>query len=435
MSMNKMRVMFFLALIFVVGITVHAQTDCSSQTADEWLQIGIEHFLAFESGSYEFEEAIVAFDCAIELGVESAELYAVLGFAHHLVGEYPEAVANYTRSIELDDQLSVAYLNRAESNLIMNNIDETIPADFLRWIELEATDTINSTLDEILQNGNLAFVEGTVYRLPFDGVAGQLFSVAALSDDLADPLIVLVAPDGTPLIGDDDSGVNLNSVIRNYTLPVSGEYTLVVSQAGAAGTGEFELAVLVNDELLSTNPDNPAIQDSFVVYNLYIGDTAEVFTTEGDRLNLRSGPGTNYEIIDRLERGEYVTLLDGVYKNEDDDGYAWWLIRTDDGTVGWAVERVVTEQTLQLALMPGEDAYVTSGEDLLNVRGEPTRSSDVAFQLEDGVLVTLLDEAPVTANNLRWWHIRDAEGREGWAVDRIGIERTLVPVREFPNGL
>jgi tetratricopeptide (TPR) repeat protein len=433
--MNKTRIMLLLALVFVVGFTVNAQTGCSTKTADEWTQTGIEHFLAFESGSYEFEEAIVAFDCAVELGVESAEIYAVLGLAHHLVGEYPEAVASYTRAIELDDQLAPAYLNRAESNLLMNNIDETVPADFLRWIELEATDTITSTLDEILQNGNLAVVEGTVYRLTFDGVAGQLFSVAALSDDLADPLIVLVAPDGTPLIGNDDSGVNLNSVIRDYALTVSGEYTLVVSQAGAAGIGEFELAILMDEELRSTNPDNPAIRDSFVIYNLYIGDTAEVFTTAGDRLNLRSGPGTRYEIIDRLERGEYVTLLDGVYKNEDDDGYAWWLIRTSDGTVGWTVERVVTEQTLQLALMPGEDAYVTSGEDLLNVRESASRSSPVAFQLEDGVQVTLLDEEPVVADNLRWWHIRDAAGREGWAVDRIGIERTLVPTREFPNGL
>ena len=105
-----------------------------------------------------------------------------------------------------------------------------------------------------------------------------------------------------------------------------------------------------------------------------------------------------------------------------------------DGAEGWAVERVVEEQTLQLALIAGEDAYVTSGDELLNVRESASRSGAIAFQLEDGVQVTLL-EAPVTADDLRWWHIRDAEGREGWVVDRIGIERTLVPVREFPDGI
>ena len=96
---------------------------------------------------------------------------------------------------------------------------------------------------------------------------------------------------------------------------------------------------------------------------------------------------------------------------------------------------MVEEQTLQLALIAGEAAYVTSGDELLNVRETASRSGAVAFQLEDGVQVTLLDEEPVLADNFRWWHIRDAEGREGWAVDRIGIERTLVPVREFPDGL
>jgi SH3-like domain-containing protein len=428
--MNKMRVMLLLALIFVVGITAHAQTDCSSQTAEEWITAGDDHFVASE-----LEEAIAAYNCAAELGFINAQLYFNVGYAHYSLGEYEEAIAAFTQTIAEDDTFSAAFIDRAWANLRLNNIDATVHADFMRWIELEETDTVEMTLDEALQGGNLAIAEGTVYRLTFDAAAGQAFSVAALSPDPTDPLVVLVDPDGESLISDDDSGVNLNSVIRNYTLPVAGTYTLLISQAGAAGTGEVELAVMFDGVLRSTNPDNPSIRDTFVIYNLYIGDTAEVFTTAGDRLNLRSGPGTNYEIIDRLELGERVTLVDGPLKNEDGDGYAWWLIRTDDGTEGWAVERVVTEQTLQLALMSGEDAYVTGGEDLLNVRGEPTRSSDIAFQLEDGVQVTLLDEAPVTADNLRWWHIRDAEGREGWAVDRIGIERTLVPVREFPNGL
>ena len=51
----------------------------------------------------------------------------------------------------------------------------------------------------------------------------------------------------------------------------------------------------------------------------------------------------------------------------------------------------------------------------------------------DGELVTLLDEAPVVEGGLRWWHIQTADGSQGWAVDRIGVERTLAPAREFPN--
>jgi SH3-like domain-containing protein len=243
--------------------------------------------------------------------------------------------------------------------------------------------------------------------------------------------LVLLAPDGSVLISDDDGGINLDSVIRRYTLTETGSYTLVLGQAGAWGTGEVELAVYQDGEITSSNPGNPNVAFSFAAYYLYVGETAEVFTTGRDNLNLRSGPSTSYEIVDSLERGELVTLLEGPYKEA--GAYSWWRIRTSDGIEGYAVERVETEQTLQMALLTGEEALVTSAPDLLNVRGEPTRSSSIVFQLEDGDIVTLLDEAPVIADGLRWWHLRDAEGREGWAVDRIGIERSLAPLREFPT--
>lgn len=423
------RAVLVMVLLLMIGFSVYAQVDCSSQSGTEWSDSGLDLYF---DGAY--EEAITHFDCAIELGTISSPQYFRRAFAFYQLGQYAEAIDAFTVTIEYDETYSSAYIDRAWANLRLNNIDGTVHADFLRWIELEETDTITSTLDEALQNGNLAIAEGIVYRLTFEAEAGQVFGAAALTAESTDPLIVLVAPDGSPLISDDDSGVNLNSVIRSYTLPVSGTYTLVVSQAGAGGSGEIELAILLNDELRSTNPDNTRIRDSFIVYNLYINDTAEVFTTGGDRLNLRAGPSTNFKIIDRLEPRERVTLLDGPLKNEEGDGFAWWFIRTEDGIEGWAVERVVEEQTLQLALLASEDAYVTSGEDLLNVRETPSRSGSVVFQLEDGVQVTLLEE-PVVADNLRWWHIRDTAGREGWTVDRIGIERTLVPTREFPDGI
>jgi uncharacterized protein YgiM (DUF1202 family) len=428
--MLKIRLLLILALLFVVGLATQAQADCSTKTLEEWELSGAEFYSA---GQY--TEAIADFTCAIELGTQDAVIYFARAYSQYEQGLYAEAIVDFTSAIELDPEYSGAYIDRAWANLRLNNIDETVHADFLRWIELEATEDLPGTLDAALTVGNLPIEPGWVYRLTFDGQAGQEFGAAVLSADATDPLIVLVAPNGSALISDDDSGVNLNSVIRHYTLPETGTYALVISQAGASGTGLLELAVTMDGELRSSNAENTSIRDSFIVYNLYIDDVAEVFTTEGDRLNLRSGPGTNFEVIDQLERGELVTLLDGPLKNEDGDGFAWWLVRADDGTEGWAVERVVEEQTLQLALIAGEEAYVTSGDELLNVRETASRSGAVGFQLEDGVQVTLLDEAPVLADNFRWWHIRDAEGREGWAVDRIGIERTLVPVREFPDGL
>ena len=48
-----------------------------------------------------------------------------------------------------------------------------------------------------------------------------------------------------------------------------------------------------------------------------------------DRLNLRTGPGTWAEVIDKMWEGDYVAVIDGPT----DDG--WYQVRYD-GSVGWA---------------------------------------------------------------------------------------------------
>jgi uncharacterized protein YgiM (DUF1202 family)/Tfp pilus assembly protein PilF len=481
-----------LSLFTLLFGAAQAQELCGDKTADELRTEGHESYQEDD-----FETAVAYYSCAIELDPENAGLYNSRGNAYfyipnleaalddynrgielspyeayfyhnrgntyYLLEDYDLALADYARCIELDPRHERVYYRRAYLLIELGRYEEAIAdlnmqisivpdyaasylsrawaywyngdfalthADFYRWIELTESHTVENTLDNALANGNLHIEEAWVYRLSFEGQAGAAYSFAALSEDEIDPLLVLLSPDGTPIVSDDDGGSNLNSVIRRFTLPETGSYTLILGQAGGYGTGEIELVVNRESSISSTNPANPELAFSFANYFLYINETAEVFTTGGDHLNLRSEPSLDAEIIDRLALGNLVTLLEGPYK---EDGLAWWRVRSSAGIEGWAVERVDSEQTLQLALFVGEEVMVTSAPDLLNVRENPSTSSDVAFQLEDGAVVTLLEEAPVTADGYRWWHLRDAEGREGWAVDRIGIERTLAPAREFPT--
>jgi tetratricopeptide (TPR) repeat protein/uncharacterized protein YgiM (DUF1202 family) len=414
-----------------------------------------------------YSQAIEDFSTAGEIDPENFYVYYNLGIGYYYTGDYDLAIENLSEALELDTTNSEARLIRAAIYLEQGNFedafvdiqfvieadsnnayayilrawanvytgsDEAPHADYLKWLELSAASTGEQSLSEALADESLSIVEGQLYRLSFEGEAGQSFEAAASSEDAVDPLLVLLAPDGTAVMSDDDGGVNLNAVISHYTLPETGMYTLLLGQSLSDGSGEIELSVMLGETLSSTTGDNAGGEASdnseFVQYNLYVGDTAEIFTTAGDRLNLRSGPGLDYEILDRLEYGETVTLLEGPRK---EGGYSWWRIRTADGQEGWAVERVETEQTLQLLLIRGEEALVVTADEKLNVRATASREGELLFQLEDGAHVTLLDEEPVVADGLRWWHIRDAEGREGWAIDRIGIERTLAPAREFPN--
>lgn len=79
------------------------------------------------------------------------------------------------------------------------------------------------------------------------------------------------------------------------------------------------------------------------VDDLRVGITAEIFTTNGDTLSVRSGAGINYDRLARLQPGTVVTIIGGP---EEADGYRWWQIRTPTGIVGWSVDFADNEQTL-----------------------------------------------------------------------------------------
>lgn len=77
--------------------------------------------------------------------------------------------------------------------------------------------------------------------------------------------------------------------------------------------------------------------------DLVVGGRARVFTTEGDSLNMRSGPGTSFAIVSELALDTRVTVLEGPVSA---DGLQWWRVQTDDARTGWAVDFVDSIPTL-----------------------------------------------------------------------------------------
>lgn len=57
-----------------------------------------------------------------------------------------------------------------------------------------------------------------------------------------------------------------------------------------------------------------------------------------DTVNLRAGPGLDYDIIGVIYFDEPLDILDGP---EFADGYTWLLVVTDDGYVGWVAEELL----------------------------------------------------------------------------------------------
>lgn len=365
----------------------------------------------------DYDRAMADYDRAIEVPNEEKYIpYFNRGLLHFELGEFEAAVADFSSSLELDPSYKFAYLSRAMAYQILE--DAAALSDIARWIDLTVSRTVDMQVSEAQAGETLEMTEGVLFRIPFEAQTGQTVRVAAraANESLVDPLIVILNSDGAPVAFDDDSGVNLDAVVR-YTISADGDYTLLVTHAGGGSVGSFTLTVEITGEGQVESND-----DAFATFDLKVDTQAVVFTTEGDRLNLRSGPGLEFEILAKLERDTVVTLLEGPRKN---DGYNWWRVQTSTGEIGWAVERVETEQTLQPALQAGQQAVVTTTEgDTLRVREGAGRSFSIVVELEPGAVVILL-EGPQIVDDLSWWKIRTTDGTEGWAVERVEDERTL----------
>ncbi len=90
-------------------------------------------------------------------------------------------------------------------------------------------------------------------------------------------------------------------------------------------------------------PTVPPTQTSGGNGALVIGGQAEVQTTSGDVLNLRSGPARSFARLGTVGDGTLLTILDGPVNA---DGLNWWRVRLATGGEGWVVDSADGVQTL-----------------------------------------------------------------------------------------
>lgn len=76
---------------------------------------------------------------------------------------------------------------------------------------------------------------------------------------------------------------------------------------------------------------------------LRVGGIAQIFTTEGDALNVRSGPATNFDVLTQFPSGTQVNVIEGPVES---NGFTWWRVQAPDGQIGWVVQAADGVQTL-----------------------------------------------------------------------------------------
>ncbi|PIP41224.1 MAG: hypothetical protein COX19_04100 [Desulfobacterales bacterium CG23_combo_of_CG06-09_8_20_14_all_51_8] len=126
---------------------------------------------------------------------------------------------------------------------------------------------------------------------------------------------------------------------------------------------------------------------------------AERLAVNSSVANVRSGPGTNYEVLWQVEK---YTPLQVVDKDKTGD---WYYIKDYEGTIGW-INRDILDNT---------DTVITKPlDERCNIRSGPDTKGDVVFKAVKGVPFKVLERKG------DWLHVEHADGEGGW------VHKTLV---------
>lgn len=228
--------------------------------------------------SNEPESALDDFSRAIELNPNYADYWLNRGILNQYMGNWDNALADYEAYLNFNPEDSEAYLSMAQIYLTLGDLTNTLSSldsaieitpedaelyifrgsiylqveqfadaakDYADWLRL--INTIEYNAEALTNETNQYIAEmayGALHRIPFEANSGDRFGLSANSR-FVDSLVVLLDPDGNPIMANDDGGQGLNSFILDFTLPQDGTYTLLVGHARGGWEGDIEVTIQI----------------------------------------------------------------------------------------------------------------------------------------------------------------------------------------------
>ncbi len=195
----------------------------------------------------------------------------------------------------------------------------------------------------------------------FEGNAGQVVTIELDSVDF-DAYLQLNDEDDSELASDDDGAGNLNALIENFSLPVDGTYTIVVSSFDNTASGDYTLS------LSEDGSENPPITPTAVPSgsDIAIGDSISGNLSGNDLTASYTFEG---------ETGQIVTI---TATSDDFDAYLRLLdpdgdeLTSDDDSAGSLNARISFYQ------LPSNGTYTIVVESFDSVGGSYTLSLGAA---------------------------------------------------------
>ena len=168
-------------------------------------------------------------------------------WAYSEIGQFGLALADCDKLMSLAPDADYPYLNRGIVYEKMGDMGAAM-RDYVEWVKRVKTNVIRN--DNLAWEGSLEvpMSQGIVYIFPFSASADQEIVISAISSqrDLdADPLVLILDPDGLPLTANDDTGEWWDSYVQ-FRAPVSGEYAVVMTHAGGSTEGRVEVSLDVS---------------------------------------------------------------------------------------------------------------------------------------------------------------------------------------------
>jgi tetratricopeptide (TPR) repeat protein len=109
-----------------------------------------------------------------------------------------------------------------------------------RHLDLVTTELVATAPLPAGSSASLGLVPGRTFEIPIPAAAGTPVSISTDSKDFSDTILVLLAPDGTPLVGSDDAKSWFAGL--SWVAPADGTYRLRVSSFEAVSTGTLLVA-------------------------------------------------------------------------------------------------------------------------------------------------------------------------------------------------
>ena len=176
---------------------------------------------------------------AIELAPQSADVHYIVADAYTYGVPDPErAFAEASIALERGLDTPRVHAILAFAQLAFGN-DAIAATHIERHLELVTTELRSTAPLAAGGSVSLDLAPGRVYEVPLPVVAGETISVATSSRDFVDTIAVLYAPDGTPLTGSDDTNAQFAAIATPATM--SGTYRLRTSSFEAVDTGVLTL--------------------------------------------------------------------------------------------------------------------------------------------------------------------------------------------------